>query len=133
VGVLLIALVRAPSAAYALAGGAALCAGLLAFSRRSEGRPIMWPWLVAAFTFLDGFALPAVLAPAQLTQGAQLRMLMGFGLGAIVIAMLLIALALGAWRLMQAARLVVPRTLLNDICSATLYGLGAFWLLTRLP
>jgi hypothetical protein len=132
-GVLLIALVRAPSAAYALLGGAALSAGLLAFSRRSQGRQILWPWLLAAFTFLDGFALPAVLAPAQLTQGAQLRMLLGFDLGAVLIAMLLIALALGAWRLLQAARLLVPPSLVRDICSAAMYGLGAFWLLTRLP
>jgi hypothetical protein len=132
-GVLLIALVRAPSAAYALLGGAALSAGLLAFSSRSGGQQILWPWLVVVFAFLDGFALPAVLGPAQLTQGTQLRIAMEFDLGALLISVLLIAFAMGASRLLRMARLVVPRTLVNDVCSGTMYGLGAFWLLTRLP
>ncbi len=130
--VLLVALVRAPSAAYALLGGAALCAGLLTLSREHAGPPILWPGLVALFAFMDGFVLPAVLGPAQLSPGAQVRMLLGFDLGAVLIAVLLIGLAIGAWRLFQSLRLAVPRTLVNDVCSASLYGFGAFWLLTRL-
>ncbi len=130
--VLVVALVRAPSAAYALVGGAALCAGLLSASRRLAGPPILGPGLVALFTFLDGFVLPAVLGPAQLPPRAQLRMVLGFDLGAVLIAVLLIGFAIGAWRLIQSLRLVVPRALVSDVSSASLYGLGAFWLLTRL-
>ena len=129
---LVIALVRAPSAAYAVLGGAALCLGLLTFSRAVPMPTIVWPALVALFTFLDGFALPAVLVPAQFAQRTQVWMSMGFDLGAALVAMVLIGLVIGAYRLLQARRLVVPRALLNDLCSASLYGLGSFWLLTRL-
>jgi hypothetical protein len=123
--VLCVALVRAPSAALALLGGAALGAGFLS-------RQILWPCLVALFTFLDGFALPAVLGPAQLPQRTQTRMLMGFDLGATLIAVLLIGLMIGAWLLLRARRIVAPRAIVNDVCAACLCGLGSFWLLTRL-
>jgi hypothetical protein len=59
-------------------------------------------------------------------------MVLGFDLGAVLIAVALIGLSIGIWRLFQSVRLVVPRALVNDVCSASLYGLGAFWLLTRL-
>lgn len=130
--VLLVALVRAPASALALLGGAALAAGFLSVARSSAGQQLLWPGLVAMFTFLDGFALPAVLGPAQLPQPTQLRMLTGFDLGAILIAMLLIALVLGAWRLLRARQLIAPSAILNDVCAAGLCGLGSFWLLTRL-
>ena len=123
--VLLAALVRAPAAAWALLGGAALSAGFLSWQ-------VLWPCLIAMFTFLDGFALPAVLGPAQLSQRTQVRMLMGFDLGATLIAMLLIALAIGAWLQIRARRVVLPRAIVNDVCAATLCGLGSFWLLMRL-
>jgi hypothetical protein len=130
--VLLAALVRAPAAALALLGGAALSAGLLAHSRGSAGSTAIGAGLVALFTFLDGFALPAALGPAQLPQRTQAWMSMGFDLGAVLITVLLLGLVVGAWRLLQARRFIVPRTLVEDLCSASLYGLGAFWLLTRL-
>jgi hypothetical protein len=130
--VLLVALVRVPAAALALLGGAALGAGTLSFSRSLAGRQFQWPSLVVMFTFLDGFALPAVLGPAQLPQPTQIRMLVGFDLGAILIAMLLIGLVIGAWRLFHSLRVVTPRAILNDVCAASLCGLGSFWLLTRL-
>jgi hypothetical protein len=130
--VLLVALVRAPSAALALLGGAALAAGFLSFSRGFTGPQILWPCLVALFTFLDGFALPAVLGPAQLPQWTQIRMLMGFDLGATLIAMLLIGLVIGAWLLFRARGFIAPRAIINDVCAASLCGLGSFWLLTRL-
>jgi hypothetical protein len=123
--VLGVALVRAPAAAVALLGGAALSAGFLSWQ-------VLWPSLVAIFTFLDGFALPAVLGPAQLPQRTQVRMLMGFDLGASLMAMLLIGLVIGAWLLMRARRVMAPRVIVNDVCAATLCGLGSFWLLMRL-
>jgi len=130
--VLCIALLRAPATLLALLGGAALSAGFLNLTRWFEGRQILWPWLVAIFTFLDGFALPAVLGPAQLPQWTRTRMLVGFDLGATLIAMLLIGLVSGAWLLLQARRVIAPRALVNDACAACLCGLGSFWLLTRL-
>ncbi len=130
--VLCIALVRAPGAAFALLGGAALAAGYLGFSRWFAGRQILWPWLVAMFTFLDGFALPAVLGPAQLPPWTRTRMFLGFDLGATLIAVLLIGLVSGAWLLLRARRITTPRALVNDACAACLCGLGSFWLLTRL-
>lgn len=130
--VLCIALVRAPAAAFALLGGAALSAGFLVLSGWFEGRQILWPWLVAMFTFLDGFALPAVLGPAQLPQWTQTRMLLGFDLGATLIAMLLIGLVSGAWLLVRGRAVIVSRAIVNDVCAAGLCGLGSFWLLTRL-
>jgi len=130
--VLLVALVRAPAAAPAVLGGGALAAGFLSFSHRLAGQRILWPCLVALFTFLDGFALPAVLGPAQLPQWTRIRMLTGFDLGATLVAMLLSALVIGAWLLVQARRVIAPRAILNDVCAASLCGLGSFWLLTRL-
>jgi hypothetical protein len=123
--VLGVALVRAPAAAVALLGGAALSAGFLSWQ-------VLWPSLVAIFTFLDGFALPAVLGPAQLPQRTQVRMLMGFDLGASLMAMLLIGLVIGAWLQMRARRVMAPRVIVIDVCAATLCGLGSFWLLMRL-
>jgi hypothetical protein len=123
--VLLVALVRAPAAALAVLGAAAFAAGFLS-------RQTLWPCLVAMFTFLDGFVLPAVLGPAQLPPRTQTRMLLGFDLGATLIAVLLIGLVIGAWWLVRARRLVAPRALVNDVCAACLCGLGSFWLLTRL-
>jgi hypothetical protein len=130
--VLLVALVRAPAAAFAMFGGAALAAGFLSLSRRFAGRQILWPGLVALFTFLDGFALPAVLAPAQLPQRTQLRMLLGFDLGATLLALLLVGLVSGAWLLLRARRGIAPGAFVKDVCAASLCGLGSFWLLTRL-
>jgi hypothetical protein len=130
--VLCIALVRAPAAGLALLGGAALAAGFLSFSRWFDGRQILWPCLVAMFTLLDGFALPAVLEPAQLPQWTRTRMLLGFDLGATLIAVLLIGLVSGAWLLLRARRIIAPQAIVNDVCAACLCGLGSFWLLTRL-
>jgi hypothetical protein len=130
--VLLIALVRAPSAALALLGGAALVCGFLSCARWFEARRILWPAVVAMFAFLDGFVLPAVLGPAQLPRPTQVWMLTGFDLGAILIAVLLVGLAVGAWLLLRALRFSAPRPIVNDVCAACLCGLGSFWLLTRL-
>jgi hypothetical protein len=130
--VLLVGLLRAPAAAVALLGAAGLVAGFLGWSPRFAGQQMLWPCVVGMFTFLDGFALPAVLGPAQLPQRTQTRMLLGFDLGATLIALLLIGLVLGAWLLFRARRLDAPRALANEVCAASLCGFGTFWLLTRL-
>jgi hypothetical protein len=130
--VLLVALPAVPSAALALLGAGALVCGLLSYSRWFEARRILWPGVIALFAFLDGFVLPAMLEPAQLSRHTQIGMLTGFDLGATLIAILLLGLASGAWLLARALRLGAPRAIINDVCAACLCGLGSFWLLTRL-
>jgi hypothetical protein len=88
--------------------------------------------VIALFAFLDGFVLPAMLGPAQLPRHTQVGMLTGFDLGATLVAILLLGLAIGAWLLFRALRLGAPRAIINDVCAACLCGLGSFWLLTRL-
>jgi hypothetical protein len=126
------ALLRSPAAIWALLGGAAIAMGFLALSRMSAGKPPLWAGLVVLFAFLDGFVLPAVLPPAQLPQWLQVRMLIGFDLGAVLFDAALIVLAIGAWRLLRARRFSLPLAAINDVCAAGLSGLGTFWLISRL-
>jgi len=130
--VLAVALLRSPSAIWALLGGAALATGFLMLSRMSAGKPPVWSGLVVLFAFLDGFVLPAVLPPAQLPQWLQVRMLIGFDLGAVLFDAALVALAVGAWQLVRARPFSLPQAVINDVCAAGLSGLGTFWLITRL-
>lgn len=129
--VLSLALLRAPSAMFALLGAGAIGTGVLALSGHPEGRVPIWLGLVALFGILDGFALPAVLPPAHLPQRLQLQLLIGFDLGALLIESLLLGLAVAAWLLLRARRRSQPPQLLHDVCAAGLSGLGAFWLLSR--
>jgi hypothetical protein len=128
----IVAIFRAPGAIWTLLGGAVLSAGVLVLSRGPQDRLIAWPWLVAVFAFLDGFVLPAVLPPAQWPHWAQLRIMVGFDLGALLFDAMLLGVVIGAWLLVRARWFVVPRPLLNDVCAAALGGWGTFWLLSRL-
>jgi hypothetical protein len=128
----IVAIFRAPGALWTLLGGAVLSAGVLVLSRGPQDRLIAWPWLVAVFAFLDGFVLPAVLPPAQWPHWAQLRIMVGFDLGALLFDAMLLGVVIGAWLLVRARWFVVPRPLLNDVCAAALGGWGTFWLLSRL-
>jgi hypothetical protein len=127
-----VAMFRAPWAIWGLLGGAVLSAGFLLLSRELKERPLIWPWLVAVFAFLDGFVLPAAMPPAQWPHWAQLRIMLGFNLGALLFDALLLGAVIGAWLLLRARRFVLPRPLLTDVCAAALSGLGTFWLLSRL-
>jgi len=70
--------------------------------------------------------------PAQLPPGLQLRMLIGFDLGAVLFDALIVAVAVAAWQLLRSRRMALPQAALNDVCAAGLCGLGTFWLLSRL-
>jgi hypothetical protein len=130
--VAIVAMFRAPGAVWALLGGAVLSAGFLILSRDLKERPVIWPGLIAVFAFLDGFVLPAALPPAQLPHGTQLRLMVGFDLGALLFDAMLLGVVIGAWLLLRAKRFVVPRPWVNDVCAAGLSGLGTFWLVSRL-
>ena len=130
--VLAVALLHSPAAIWTLVGGAAIGAGVLMLVRGPGSRPLVWPALVALFTFLDGFVLPAVLPPAHVAQSLQLRMLTGFALGALLFDALLVALAVAVWQLLRTSRMAPPQAAWNDVWAAGLSGLGAFWLLSRL-
>jgi hypothetical protein len=106
--------------------------GFLGLSQQSDGTAPLWPGLVALFGFLDGFVLPAVLPPAQLSQRLQLRLLSSFDLGALLLEVLVIGLAVACWWLLRSRRITLPQALLQDVGAAGLSGLGAFWLLSRL-
>jgi HupE / UreJ protein len=127
----LMALLRSPWAALAIAGAAAAAGGFLEMARRSGQLPL-WSCLAGAFAFLDGLLLPAVLEPAQLSRASQARLLVGFDLGAFGVAALLSGLAMAAWMWLRTQRLPAVRALLNDVCAASLCGLGVFWTLSTL-
>ena len=130
--VLALALLRSSAAVWALLGGAAFALGFLMLTRATGSRPLIWQGLVALFAFLDGFVLPAVQPPQQLPPGLQLRMLIGFDLGAVLFDALIVAVAVAAWQLLRSRRMALPQAALNDVCAAGLCGLGTFWLLSRL-
>jgi hypothetical protein len=136
-GCLLLAAVAAASmhasaVALLLLGGATLSAGVLAVSDRRDGQRIFWPVLAVLLGFMDGFVWSAVIEPAQLPQGTQTWMLMGFDLGAILIEAAAVGLLVGAVLLLRARALDRSRALVNDLCAATLAGCGTFWLASRL-
>lgn len=128
---LTVALAHSPASIWMLLGAAALGAGMLLLARET-GFTAAWPVLAVLFALLDGFVLPGVLPPAHLPRAGQLRMLIGFDLGALSSEALLLALAAGAWFLIRRRRFGLSQALMQDVCAAALSGLGTFWLLSRL-
>jgi hypothetical protein len=129
------AVLYAPWPALMLFGGAAFAAGFLLISAQFDARWTFWPLLALLLGFLDGFVLPSVLLPAQLPQQVQVRMSVGFDLGAVLIDALLAGSVLVALLLLRTKRIVVLQPLVNlvrDISAACLGGVGTFWLLSRL-
>ena len=127
------ALTHALWASLALLGGAVLVAGFFLLTHRVAGQRRYWSLLVALFAFLDGFVMSSVLAPAQLSQGLQARMVLGFDLGALLIeTLIVVGLAAAALLALRARPSVGMRALLDDVSAACLSGLGTFWLVSRL-
>ena len=123
---------RAPRPALLAAGTALFSAGVLALRARSGGGRAVWLLGAAALGFLDGFELPALIAPIDPPAGARALMSLGYDLGALGAAAALIALAAGAFALLRAAELVPSRRICNDLAAACLGCLGAFWFVSRL-
>lgn len=118
-----------------LLGGAVFAASLLTASEWVAGRA--WLLALAVFGFLDGFALPAAVAPLHLSQmplsrASELRMTAGFDAGSALIVALTLAVPLGLFALVRRRLAVAHRALFNELAAASLGGLGTFWLLTRL-
>ena len=125
------AFTHAQLAALVLFGGAVFAGSLL---RASDGFPARaWLVPVALVGFLDGFVLPAALAPLPLSAGSQLWMTAGFDAGAAVVAAVVMGAPLGIFVLArQRIKSTTPRALLNELAAACLGGLGTFWLVSRL-
>ncbi|HEY2590233.1 MAG TPA: hypothetical protein VGI35_01475 [Steroidobacteraceae bacterium] len=143
---------RASRPALLLAGAAGLSAGFLAAIRTGLPRGIM-ALPAAIFGFLDGFALPSLLAPLDLAFAGRSRMSIGHDLGALIAEAGVLALVAGAltlasrfarggdflrrgglaYRAGAAAEAPVARLTLMEVLAAAIFaGLGAFWLVSRL-
>jgi hypothetical protein len=133
---LIAALTHATHATLLLAGAALISGALLAALLGGEPPPrvALNALLVPAslFAFLDGFTLPALLAPSNLVQRAQVPMVAAFDAGAVLAAALVLGLAVGGFALLQARKLAPPYALLHDATAACFAGLGMYWLISRL-
>jgi len=131
---LLAALWHARQPALLLLAGALLSVGLLAASSEVDARGWAVHELlpVGLFGFLDGFVLPAMLAPLELAPRAQVPLVFGYDAGAWLAAALVVTLPAAAFVLLQRRQLAPPRSLVNDLGTACLGGIGTFWLLSRL-
>ena len=122
-----------------LLAGAALFAGGVLAARASLARwGLEAALLTALFGFLDGFVLPEALGPQQLRATALLPMTMGYDLGAlfaalVVLSVLMLARAVLSKRgLEHRPKSSAPWVLARDAATALLAGLGVFWMLSRL-
>lgn len=140
------AALHAPRPALLLAGCAVLSAGFLAAVRANAspaacGRQ-RWTLAVPAlmFGFLDGFALPSLLAPQRLAGSDRAWMSSGYDLGALIAEAIVLAIVAALMMLANraagaAAQIKRPlaRCTLAEVLAATLFaGLGTFWLVSRL-
>ncbi len=114
----------------ALFGAALFAAGLLTASEWLSARAWLVP--VAVVGFLDGFAVPAALAPVHVLHESQLKMTAGFDIGAALAAAVAMGIPLGLFALTRTRIAVAARLVVNEVAAACLGGLGTFWLLTRL-
>jgi hypothetical protein len=156
------AALRAPRPALLLGGAALLSAGFLAAIRGDTARTVrsgtvrarVRGWVLtlpaAIFGFLDGFALPSLLAPLEVTGWGRARMSLGYDLGALIAEAVVLAAAAGALALGRGfvldrpGKLTAvaagagpgrppPRLALAEVLGAAIFaGLGTFWLVSRL-
>jgi hypothetical protein len=127
-----IGVLRGASAAALLVGAAACAGGFLSLSPRLAARPLAWLGPAAVFALLDGFELPALVAPMQLPARTLLPMLSGFDLGALSSELLWLLLFVAGYLLLRRKRFLPPASLIQDLGATAFGGCGVFWLLTRL-
>jgi hypothetical protein len=121
---------EAAIALLAVSGALAGPAGLMPASNAPQ-RLYLPALLAGAFAFVDGFMLPAQVAPLQLPRPALLHVLAGGALGALLAAVF-VALLLTAVRFFLRRKFAALSPLLHDVAVAGCGALGAFWLLSRL-
>ncbi|HEU4619945.1 MAG TPA: hypothetical protein VFV10_18050 [Gammaproteobacteria bacterium] len=131
IGLLAIALGRIAPGAVAI-GAALLAASFLTASEDATPRRAFWLAAGALPGFIDGFVLPAELARLPFGAADLLPMQVGFYVGAIATLALLYAAVTAGAHFLRRRALVPSPALLADVSSATLAGLGAFWLLNQL-
>jgi len=120
------------AAALVLLGCALIAGGLLPMTGTWVERRELWVASAAMLGVLDGFVLPAEVAPAQPPSRALLAMSFGFDVGAFIAAALLVVLAAGALLALRRRKIELPLPLLTDLAATVLGGCGAFWIVTRL-
>ncbi len=127
---LIVAAMRAFEPALLLLGAALFSAGLLGTSA-GAGRPKLWLLPAGILGLLDGFALPALLAPVQLRAWTQVPMLVGYDIGALLAESIVLALlGAGVFLLLRSGYLARVRPAVSDVGAALLGGLGTFWLVS---
>jgi hypothetical protein len=133
---LIAALMHAQQPALLLSGAALISGAVLSTLIGSQPQRgiAAYAWLLPAslFGFLDGLALPTLLAPLHLAQEAQVRMVAGYDAGAMLAATLVLGLLAGGFAVLRARQLAPPYALLHDATAACLGALGTFWLISRL-
>jgi hypothetical protein len=134
-GLLLLLAMAAPfmHAAWAvplLLGGACLFAGVMRVA--DQAARVHWWLLIALFALLDGVSMSAVLPPAQLPLRSLVQVLLAFDGGAWLMASLILAAGASILLLARTQRMVSIRALLDEFAAASLSGVGAFWLVSRL-
>lgn len=121
---------HAARAALLLLGVALFSAGFLGTSAGRE-RPKLWLLPAGMLGFLDGFVLPALLAPQHLTGWTRAPMVIGYDAGAVLADGLVLALlAAAALALLRSGYLSLLRPAVSDLSAACLAGLGVYWLLS---
>ncbi len=121
---------HAAAAALLLVGVALLSAGFLALSA-DRARPNLWLLPAGILGFLDGFVLPALLAPEHLAGWTRAPMVIGYDVGAVLAdALVLALLAAGALALLRSGYLSLLRPVVSDLGAACLGALGTFWLVS---
>ncbi len=121
---------HAAGAALLLLGAALFSAGFLATSA-GGARPRLWLLPAGILGFLDGFVLPALLAPQYLAGWTRAPMVLGYDAGAVLAdALVLALLAAGALALLRSGYLSLLRPAMSDLGAACLGGLGTFWLVS---
>ncbi len=127
-----------------LAGAAILSAGFLAICCPAGERRWLASLPAGVFGFLDGFALPALLAPLHLPAWTGARMSIGYDLGALLLESAVIALLAGvfAWAgagsaspcgvAVTPAAVASRRSAAEILAAAAFAGIGIFWLVSRL-
>jgi hypothetical protein len=87
--------------------------------------------VTVVFGLIHGFGFAADLLELRLPPGQLLSILFGFNLGVEVGQLTLVLLTLGLVALLVRAKLAFPRSIVVDVLSAGLVGLGMYWFISR--